>query len=97
MLVDNSLNKSFINNTTCSSPNIHSTNVIIAKGNSGASSHYIYPQDKNLLTNVQHQTGPEVTQPDGTNLNITGTGDLPLHESLSPQARKGHILPNLTS
>ena len=97
-MLNNLLNQSYINNTTCSSTKSHNNNaVVIAKGDSGASSHYIRPQDERVLNNVQHRTGPEVTKPDGTNLNITGTGDLPLHKSLSAQARKGHILPNLTS
>ena len=97
-MLNNLSNQSYINHTTCSSTKSHNNNaVVIAKGDSGASSHYIRPQDERVLNNVQHRTGPEVTQPDGTNLNITGTGDLPLHKSLSAQARKGHILPNLTS
>ena len=30
-------------------------------------------------------------------MNITGTGELPLHKKLSKKAKQGHILPNLTS
>ena len=95
-MLSNILNQC-LNNTTCSSPQVENNTVVIAKGDSGASTHYIRPQDKNILTNIKNHEGPAVTQPDGTDLNITGTGELPLHASLSKAAKQGHILPNLSS
>ena len=95
-MLDKLLSNSY-SHTPCSSLKIYCTQVIIAKGDSGASSHYLRSQDENILHNIQHHDGPEVTQPDGTNMNITGTGELPLHKKLSKKAKQGHILPNLTS
>ena len=86
-MLDKLLSNSY-SHTACSSPKIYRAQVVIAKGDSGASSHYLRSQDENILHNIQHHDGPEVTQPDGTNMNITGTGELPLHKKLSKKANK---------
>ena len=49
------------------------------------------------MSNITTQRGEEVTQPDGTTMTIEHVGQLPMHPTLSDQAKKGHILRNLKS
>ena len=70
---------------------------IIAKGDSGASAHYIQPEDADILQDHKTLMGPRVQQPDNTNLQATGSGTLPLSADLSRKAQKAYILWNLKS
>ena len=69
--------------------------MIIAKGDSGATSHYWRERDKSCLHKIKNAPGPTVTLPNNTTITSTSCGRLPLHESLSPQATTTSILPNL--
>ena len=72
-------------------------NTIIAKGDSGATSHYWREQDKKCLQNIEITPGPTVTLPNNTTITSTARGRLPLHDSLSREATTTAILPNLHS
>ena len=84
-------------NLTCSSPNRIRQKTIIAKGDSGASAHYIRPEDSAILNNYESLNGPIVQQPDNTNLRSTGSGQLPLSKKLTKKAQEAYVLPNLKS
>ena len=86
-----------INHSTCSSQKSNNTYSIIAKGDSGATNHYIRPQDSDILQDKVPTPQESVTQPDGTQMNIESVGRLPLHALLSAQATQGHVLRNLKS
>ena len=88
--------KQYFCNTTCSSPTTNKQ-FIIAKGDSGASNHYFCSEDRNVLTNVTTTLGPDVHQPDNTVLKTQGTGLVPIDDTLSPEAKKAMILPELKS
>ena len=77
--------------------NIPTDNMIIAKGDSGATSHYWREQDKRCLQQIEHAPGPTVTLPNNTTITSTARGRLPLHNSLSTKATTTSILPNLQS
>ena len=66
------------------------------KLDSGATGHYIRPAEKHALINIQQEPGPQVLLPDGTSLNATFSGNLPI-PGLSPIATKGHVFNNLSS
>ena len=93
----NNIVNTIVKHLTCSSQNKTPRKTIISKGDSGASSHYIRPQDADVMSNITTQRGEEVTQPDGTTMAIEHVGQLPMHPTLSDQAKKGHILRNLKS
>ena len=82
-------------NSTSSTPlNDAATNM---KADSGATSHYIRPQDLHFLTDIVHCNGPKVYQPDKTTLSITKQGTLQLSPSLSQNAKQANILPGLAN
>ena len=64
---------------TCSSKNTKKTFQVIAKGDSGATNHYIQPQDSEILQNKVPAQHENVTQPDRTQMNIESVDHLPLH------------------
>ena len=69
-----------------------------AKGDSGATTHYVRPEDVCVLSNRDAQPGAPVTQQDGTIMRTNGSGGyLPLHCSISSRAKKAQILPELRS
>jgi hypothetical protein len=71
---------------------------IIAKTDSGASSHYFKVNDISALTNVcTTPFGPHVMLPDSTTIQATQSGQLPLHRSLSTKATTAHILDGITN
>ena len=82
---------------TCSSPKTIKSTTIIAKGDSGASAHYIRPEDAKILNAYTVSNGPIVQQPDNTSLQATGSGSLPLSTDLTPKAQEAYVLPNLKS
>ena len=69
----------------------------MAKGDSGASTHYIQLEDAGVLQNKQKELGPLVHQPDNTGLWAEGSGQLPISTKLSKEAQRAYILPNLKS
>ena len=88
-------------------PNLHLPTVIppqpvasnvIAKGDTGASRHYLTQHDKHVLSkliNMQH--GPRVGLPNRTTIEATQSEHLPLPPSLSATATKAHVFPGITS
>ena len=94
-MLSNVLNQCLYN-TTCSSLT-KPKEYIIAKGDSGASNHYFRPEDKKVLTNIVPTIGPDVHQPDNTVLTTDGTGTVPIDNTLSKEAKKAMILPELKS
>ena len=70
---------------------------VIAKGDSGATGHYIRPQDLPILQNITKTETKTLVQLYGTQMHIKSVGHLSLHPSLSKQATQGHILRNLQS
>ena len=93
MLV-NIVRKHYINKTCCSPKQQHT---IIAKGDSGATSHYFCPQDTKVLSNIEEVDGPTVKQLDNTEITTGGTGNVPLSTHLSKAAQSAMILPTLKS
>ena len=71
--------------------------MVIAKGDSGATSHYWRERDKSCLQQIENAPGPTVTLPNNSTITSTSRGKLPLHDSLSLQATTTLILPNLQS
>jgi hypothetical protein len=73
-------------------------NTIFAKADSGASSHYLMPQDQASLMNLRPTPfGPTVMLPDSTNIQATHSGQLPLHHSFSMKAKTAHVLDGITN
>jgi hypothetical protein len=75
------------------------SSVILAKADSGASSHYFKPSDRTVLSALRSTPfGPTVMLPDSTNMQATHSGQLPLHSSLVPAtAKTAHILDGMTN
>ena len=68
----------------------------ILKGDSGATNHYVAPNDVSLLTNVRNNSSINVSLPNGSILESTKTGTLPF-ANLSSTATEAHILPGLSN
>ena len=69
--------------------------IIIAKGDSGASRHYIWPEDSTILTNLQPYKGLSVRIPDNSAIEPSHSRTLPLSSTLSTQAKQATVLPKL--
>ena len=69
----------------------------MAKGDSGASSHYWRDKDRTCLTNIISAPGPTVTLPNNTKIKSSEKGKLPLHSNFSSKATTTAILPGLQS
>jgi len=67
---------------------------MIAKADSGASSHYWLIRDKKVLLSLMKQMGPTVYLPNNTTITATEKGSLPI-KHLSPKAAETHVLPGL--
>ena len=99
---DNIYNNNYLN-TICNtvippfplySPQPH----IIAKADSGASKHSFTPRDAQVLTSIETVTnGPRVNLPNGTIVQVTQSGTIPMHSSLTSTATKAHVFPAITS
>ena len=74
-----------------------STNIVIAKGDSGASSHYLRSKDKSILSHIIKEQGPPVTFPNNVLSTANQSGQLPFSNKLSASAKKAMILPELQS
>ena len=90
-----------LNYTTTSSEvppsNTPSNNTIIAKGDSGATSHFIQETDQECLHNLKEQPGAPVTLPDKDIILPTHTGTLQLSTHLLDKAQQTTVLPGLKS
>ena len=72
-------------------------NIVIAKGDSGASAHYWREQDKAILQNIHPDTSVKVTLPNAEPISSTLKGTIPLTSKLTSKARQATVLPNLHS
>ena len=77
--------------------NVETRRVVIAKGNSAASKHFIRPQDKHCLTDVRAHKGTPVQLPDSSLIQTSEQGTLPLPPILSKAVRTGTVLLQLAS
>ena len=68
---------------------------LIAKGDSGATHHYISPVHQHLLDSVTSSSGPSVLLPDNSTVTATTKGILPLSRSLTSKAQTAHVIPAL--
>ena len=86
-----------INDHSISNPTVvHKQNYKhIAKGDSGASQHYITKIDEQLLHSKTTSNGQSVLLPNNGNIQSTTTGVLPLAQQLSTKACTAHVLPTL--
>ena len=90
--------KNYVTHSSTTTPTILSSKkVIIAKGDSGASSHFIKESEKACLTNIKNFDGPTIQLPDASTLKATQTGQLPLSNLLSQQGKQAAIVPGLQS
>jgi hypothetical protein len=71
--------------------------MITAKGDSGASHHYIRPEDANCLTNLKRNTSFKVTLPNADSIPSNVTGHLSLSPTLSTKSQHAAVLPQLKS
>ena len=80
-------------------PPLHTSthNTIIARGDSGARSHFIQAADQECLHNLKEQAGAPVTLPDKDIILPTHTGTLQLSSHLSDKAQQTTVLPGLKS
>jgi hypothetical protein len=69
----------------------------IAKGDTGASSHYFMTKNKNILQNIKQINGPPVLLPNQQIITSSEQGVLPISHLLSEKAQKTMILPDLKS
>ena len=67
----------------------------VAKGDSGASQHYITPTDQSFLHSKFTLPGPTVLLPNNQTITTSQEGILSLSSKLSPQAQTAHVLPKL--
>ena len=74
--------------------NIH-LGTIIAKGDRAASNRYWRHQDKEVLSNIKHISGPSVLLLNGDKISSTKEGLIPLSNKLSTIAFTAMILPGL--
>ena len=97
--VNNTTNPNVISyfNSSCNYSVSNDKNIIIAKGDSAATSNYWRTQDKHVLLKSKPVIGPSVTLPDGSNIQSTEEGEIPLSPFLSASAKKAAIIPQLKS
>ena len=67
--------------------------IIITKGDSGATHHYIYPQDKACIVNTKSNSTINITLPNAHTISSTRKVNLSLYQSISKQGRNTVILP----
>ena len=77
---------------SCSKPDI-----IFAKGDSAASSHFLRLQDAHVLDEIKEERDTAVTLPDNDVIGSLHTGHLPSLKTLSRLATKASVLPKLAS
>ena len=82
-------------NASTTSSVVHPSSFAIAKGDSGATNHYITKNDMPALTNVVPNTSVHVSLPNSTILSSTHSGSLGLPH-LSTKANTAHVLPAIS-
>ena len=75
----------------------HDNTYCVAKGDTGATSHYWMEENKDILMNNSKINGPPVQLPNNEVIRATEKGELPLDPVLSPTARTAMVLPKLKS
>ena len=73
------------------------TEIVIAKGNSAASSHYLRPKDKEVLEDIEKHHGPSVVLPNNKLISSTQNGQITLSALLLTKAQTASMLPKLDS
>ena len=73
------------------------TDIIVAKGDSGASKDYLTEEELDLLLDITAYIDPKVVLPNNIEIGPTKKGQLPLFEHLSEKAKEGTVLPQLTN
>ena len=96
MLVDNKINILHKNIPEDSHLSVKHK-LVIAKGDSGASSNYWREQDKQILHNIKPNPNISVTLPNNNPIKSTSSGIIPLSHKLSSKAKTATVLPNLKS
>ena len=92
-IVNHKINELLINHSSVVQlSNLHPS---IAKGDSGATQHYLSTKDSVHLSSIQPAAGTPVLLPNNTTVPITKTGFLPLSKNLSSSAQKANIVPQL--
>ena len=71
--------------------------IIVAKGDSGASSHFIQEDGQQCLSNIENCDGPTIQLPDASTLKVTKEGTLPFSNLLTKQGKTATIVPGLQS
>ena len=69
--------------------------IVIVKGDSGATKHYWRPKDKRVLNGIKEFQGPSVTLPNNANIKSAEKGNIPLSSKLTKTAKDASILPGL--
>ena len=73
-------------------------NTITVKLDSGATRHYFKNEHRHILSDLKHlQNGPVAQLPDNSYVIATYKGLLDLHPSLSPDAKRVLIYPQVTN
>ena len=67
----------------------------MAKGDSGATSHFIKEEDAKCLHNIKQTRGPVITLPDASTLQATKSGILPTSSLLTDKGKRATIVPGL--
>ncbi len=83
---------------TYTSSAVHVTNYStphIAKGDSGATQHYLLPMHEQLLHLISSNSGPSVLLPNNNVVKATTSGILPISDSLTSTAQTAHVIPAL--
>ena len=76
-------------------PFISTVPPVIAKGDSGASRHYIRPQDAHILSEIKNFTSNPVTLPNNTTITPSHKGVFQISNKLSTDAQQATVLPHL--
>ena len=84
-------------NSKESCPDPVANDIVIAKGDSGATKHYWRPKDKDVLNDLKSFQGANVTLPNNVSIQSTEKGNIPFSEKLSEAAKDASVLPGLES
>ena len=80
--------------------NVHTLNTfsnVLAKGDSGATHHYISPKHEHMLQSTIPSAATPVLLPNNNVVHTSTTGILPLSYNLSATAQAAHVIPELHS
>ena len=90
--VSHTVNTIIDSNLSCTHPPI-----VLAKGDSAASGHFIRPNDAHVLDDVEEECDTAVTLPDNDVIGSSHSGQLPNIKELPRPATKASVLPQLAS